>query len=105
MIPYLVLAELQNTALAAILTFSDRVIYPAYEVVPRLWDVSALEDQSIAGVIMWVPGSVPFLVAVLWLVITVIAAPRLASAPPPGRDEQLAPQKADREHPAAPTHR
>ena len=28
MIPYLVLADLQNTALAAILTFADRVIYP-----------------------------------------------------------------------------
>jgi len=54
MIPYLVLAEAQNTALAAILTFSDRVtdrvIYPAYAAAPRLADLSALEDQAIAGV-------------------------------------------------------
>jgi cytochrome c oxidase assembly factor CtaG len=105
MIPYVVLAELQNSALGAIFTFSDRVIYPAYEIAPRMWDVSALEDQSIAGVIMWVPGSVPFLVAVLWLVITVMATPRLALAAPPCRDEQLAPREADRAHPAAPTHR
>jgi cytochrome c oxidase assembly factor CtaG len=76
MIPYLVLAELQNTALSAILTFSDRVIYPAYETAPRLWGVSALEDQSIAGAIMWVPGSLAFLLPLLWLVLTAIAGPK-----------------------------
>ena len=75
MIPYLVLAELQNSTLAAILTFSDRVIYRAYEAVPRVWDISALADQSIAGVIMWVPGSLVFLLPVLWLIVTAIAAP------------------------------
>src|ERR1700730_7278235 len=76
MIPYLVLAELQNTALSAILTFSDRVIYRAYETAPRLWGVSALEDQSIAGAIMWVPGSLAFLLPLLWLVLTAIAGPK-----------------------------
>ena len=76
MIPYLVLGELQNTLLSAILAFSDRVIYPAYEAGPRLWGVSALEDQSIAGAIMWVPGSLAFLLPLLWLVLTAVAAPR-----------------------------
>ena len=72
MIPFLVLGEFQNTALSAILAFSDRVIYPAYEAAPRLWGVSALEDQSIAGAIMWVPGSLAFLFPVLWLVLTAV---------------------------------
>lgn len=76
MIPYLVLAELQNTALAAILTFSDRVVYPAYLAVPRVGGLSALEDQAVAGLIMWVPGSLAFLVPLLWLVITGLSAPR-----------------------------
>jgi cytochrome c oxidase assembly factor CtaG len=75
MIPYLLLAELQNTILAAILTFSDRVIYPTYAAVPSTGALSALEDQSLAGVIMWVPGSIAFLVPLLWLVFTTIAAP------------------------------
>ena len=75
MLPYLALAELQNAGIAAIFTFADRVIYPAYETLPRRWDLSALEDQSIAGVIMWIPGSLPFLVAALWVVMTAIAAP------------------------------
>ena len=70
MIPYLVLADLQNSVLAAILTFSDRVIYSAYEAVPRAQGFSALEDQAIAGVIMWVPGSLAFLLPVLWIVAT-----------------------------------
>ena len=74
MIPYLALAELQNSTLAAILTFADRVIYPAYETLPRRWDITALEDQSIAGVIMWVPGSLAFLLPMLWLIVTAVVA-------------------------------
>ncbi len=75
MIPYLALADLQNSALAAILTFSDHVLYPTYAAVPRIWGLSALEDQAIAGVLMWVPGSLVFLLPVLWLVATGLAAP------------------------------
>ncbi len=75
MIPYLVLADLQNSALAAILTFSDHVLYPAYAAVPRIWGLSVLEDQAIAGVLMWVPGSLAFLVPILWLVATGLTAP------------------------------
>jgi cytochrome c oxidase assembly factor CtaG/ferredoxin len=67
--PYLVLADLQNTVLAALLTFSDRVLYPYYAAVPRLEGLSALDDQATAGVIMWVPGSVAFLVPLFWLAI------------------------------------
>jgi len=86
MVPYLVLAEFQNTTLAAILTFSDRVIYPAYESVSRLSGPSPLQDQSLAGVIMWVPGSVAFLLPTLWLVVTLLAAPapRVSEAAPKG---------------------
>jgi cytochrome c oxidase assembly factor CtaG len=75
MIPYLVLAEMQNTALAAILTFSDRVVYPAYLAAPRAGGLSPLEDQAVAGLIMWVPGSLAFLIPVLWLVITGLHSP------------------------------
>jgi putative membrane protein len=78
MIPYLALADVQNSALAAILTFSDRVIYPAYGALPPMWGLSPLEDQAIAGVIMWVPGSLAFLLPVLWLVATTLTAPRPA---------------------------
>jgi cytochrome c oxidase assembly factor CtaG len=62
LLPYLIVADLSNTALSALLTFSDRVMYPYYAAMPRLGGLSALEDQSAAGVLMWVPGSVAFLV-------------------------------------------
>ncbi|PYO03571.1 MAG: cytochrome c oxidase assembly protein [Candidatus Rokuibacteriota bacterium] len=78
MIPYLVLAEAQNTALAAILTFSDRVIYPAYAAAPRVWDLTALEDQAIAGVLMWVPGSFAFLLPTIWLIVQSLSPARPA---------------------------
>ena len=85
MIPYLVLGDLQNNVLAAILTFSDHVIYPAYDAMPRSQGgVSALEDQAIAGVIMWVPGSLAFLLPVVWIVATVMVTrepDRMGTAP------------------------
>ena len=69
MIPYLVLADLQNTALAAFLTFYDKVLYPTYEHAPRLWGSNPLDDQVIAGTIMWVPGSIIFLVPAATIVL------------------------------------
>ena len=62
MVPYLLIADLQNTVLSAILVFSDRVLYPSYSSVPRLFGLSALEDQVAAGAIMWVVGSIAFVV-------------------------------------------
>jgi cytochrome c oxidase assembly factor CtaG len=81
MIPYLLLADLQNTVLAAILTLSDRVIYPAYAA--RLGTIAALGDQSVAGVIMWVPGSLVFLVAAVWVAVEMLAPPGRAALPAP----------------------
>jgi len=62
MIPYLLLADLVNTGLSAALVFSDHVLYPTYQLAPRLWGISALGDQAAAGAIMWVPGSIAFLI-------------------------------------------
>ncbi len=62
MIPYLILADLVNTGLSAFLVFSKDVVYPTYALAPRLWGISALGDQAVAGGIMWVPGSIVFLV-------------------------------------------
>src|SRR5205085_6292850 len=61
LVPYLILADVQNTALAALLTFSDEPLYSHYTQVPRLGGLTAQEDQAAAGVIMWVPGSLAFL--------------------------------------------
>ncbi|MGH8639480.1 MAG: cytochrome c oxidase assembly protein, partial [Burkholderiales bacterium] len=68
----LLAADISNSALAAILTFSDRVLYPTYATVPRIGP-SALEDQVLAGVIMWVPGSLPFLIPAAAITIRLLS--------------------------------
>jgi cytochrome c oxidase assembly factor CtaG len=67
LIPYLILADLQNTLLCALLTFSDRPFYAYYANGPRLGNLSPLEDQAAAGVLMWVPGSLAFLLPLFWI--------------------------------------
>src|SRR5215831_16586594 len=76
---YLLFADIQNTALSAFLIFSERVVYPTYAAVPRLWGISALDDQAAAGAIMWVPGSVIFLIPVGILAVRLLDSPRTRS--------------------------
>jgi cytochrome c oxidase assembly factor CtaG len=73
--PYLILADIQNTVLSALFTFSDRVVYASYAVVPRLGGLSALADQSAAGVLMWVPGSFVYLFPIFWISIRLFSVP------------------------------
>jgi putative membrane protein len=70
---YLILADLQNTVLSAWLVFSERLVYSAYEVSPRLWQISAMDDQVAAGAIMWVPGSIAFFFPVAWIVVQMLS--------------------------------
>jgi len=73
MIPYLLLADIQNTALAAFLCFYDQVLYPTYQLAPRLWGIKPLDDQVLAGTIMWVPGSMVFLVPAAAIAIQLLS--------------------------------
>lgn len=76
MIPYLFLADFQNTALAAFLIFCDRVVYPTYSVAPRLLNLSPLEDQAAAGAFMWVPGSIVYLIPIGLIAIQAMSSRR-----------------------------
>lgn len=58
--------------LGALLTFADEPRYPAYVERAQQLGISALEDQQLAGLIMWVPSALPYLIgglvmAALWL--------------------------------------
>ncbi len=76
MIPYLVLADVQNTAFSAIFAFAERAIYPVYGTVPRLWGISVLDDQAAAGALMWVPGSVAYVLPIGLLIGEILSPPR-----------------------------
>jgi len=82
MVPYLLFANLVSMGLAALLSFSDRVLYASYHLAPRLWGISALDDQSAAGAIMWVPGSIPFLIPAIVLGMQALDTRRAYSARP-----------------------
>jgi cytochrome c oxidase assembly factor CtaG len=73
MIPYLLIADVQNTLLAAAFTFADRVLYPFYELQNRAGVAAALDDQVLAGVIMWVPMSLAYLVPAVLLTIRLLS--------------------------------
>ncbi|PWT81938.1 MAG: cytochrome c oxidase assembly protein [Blastocatellia bacterium] len=73
-IPYLVSADLINTALSAVLSFSTHVLYPTYASAPRILAISPIEDQALAGVIMWVPGSIAFLLPAVMVIVQLFEA-------------------------------
>ena len=62
LIPYLMLADIVNTGLSGFLCFSGRLLYPSYAAVPRLFGLTALNDQIAAGAFMWIMGSMVFLI-------------------------------------------
>ena len=75
-LPYLFLADFQNTALSAFLVFCERVVYPTYATVPRISNLTPLADQAAAGAMMWVAGSVFFLVPVGLITIELLSPRR-----------------------------
>jgi putative membrane protein len=69
MVPYLIVADLQNTVLSATLVFAERVLYPSYAEAPRVFGLSPRDDQAAAGAIMWVIGSVAFLIPAMLIAV------------------------------------
>lgn len=64
---YIFLIAIPAGILAAVLVFSEHVIYPTYAAAPRLWQLSALADQQAGGLIMMVPSKMIYL-----LVLTIV---------------------------------
>ena len=59
------LATISNIVLGAYTVLKAPVLYHAYEVTGRLFGFAALADEQIGGIIIWIPGSMMCLVAVL----------------------------------------
>jgi putative membrane protein len=59
-IAYIGSAKVGLAALGLALTWSSTVFYPYYEHVPRIWGLTASEDQNVGGVIMMLEQSVTF---------------------------------------------
>jgi len=92
---YVFAAAVQSGVLGALITFSQRPWYPSHEAGAQAWGLTALEDQQLAGLLMWVPSSLIYVSAALLLFVGWLAASErrtaraegsrapLADAPPP----------------------
>ncbi|HVX39805.1 MAG TPA: cytochrome c oxidase assembly protein [Gemmatimonadaceae bacterium] len=67
-IVYLFTTAVHTGVLGALMTFSRVVWYPAYGDRAAAWGLTPLADQQLAGLIMWIPASVAYLVAALLIV-------------------------------------
>lgn len=64
---YLVTADAVNTMLSAFLAFCGRPVYSYYIDHPNPFQVSQLDDQVLGAVVMWVFGSMVFLIPAGWI--------------------------------------
>jgi putative membrane protein len=64
---YLVMADIVNTVLSAFLAFCDRPVYGYYLKEPNAFHIAPLSDQRAGAVVMWVVGSLIFLVPAIVL--------------------------------------
>jgi putative membrane protein len=77
---YLFATMLSSTALGALLSLAKTALYPFYANAPRvlnglplptltpgprLWELGVLDDQRIAGLIMWLPGNMLYFIALM----------------------------------------
>src|SRR3954447_6091545 len=63
---YIGVAKVGLAALGLYLTWSTSALYPYYQTVPRIWGLTAVQDQNVGGAIMMVEQSLTF--------VTVLAA-------------------------------
>jgi cytochrome c oxidase assembly factor CtaG len=69
---YMGAAKFGLAALGLYLTWSSSVIYPYYEHVPRIWGLSALEDQNAGGALMMVEQSLTFVIVLVALFVQML---------------------------------
>jgi cytochrome c oxidase assembly factor CtaG len=69
---YLIAAKISVGLLGIFLTWSHGVAYPYYEHVPRIWGLSAIEDQNLGGAIMMVEQSIVLVIAFVILFVRML---------------------------------
>jgi putative membrane protein len=85
---YLFTTMLHTGALGALLTLSPQVWYEPYLSTTAAWGFSALEDQQLGGLVMWIPAGTAYLViglllAARWIGLAPARTERAASASRP----------------------
>ncbi len=74
---YLVSADIVNTLLSAFLAFCGRPVYPFYVDHPNPFGMLAVDDQVLGASIMWVIGSLAFLVPAMLITLRLLRPSQL----------------------------
>lgn len=68
-VAYVFTTGLHTSILGALLTFSQRPWYSSYEATAPVWGLTAIEDQQLGGLIMWIPAGTILLLVALFLLV------------------------------------
>lgn len=63
-IVYLIVASTPKHFLGALITFAGEPLYDAYQAAEPVFAITVIDDQGIAGLLMWVPSQVMHLIAI-----------------------------------------
>jgi putative membrane protein len=64
---YIIAVRLIGAVLGNVLVWSGTILYPRYAAGERRWDITAVQDQNVAGAIMMVEGSILTILLFGWL--------------------------------------
>jgi putative membrane protein len=70
----------QMGLLGALITFAGSALYAPHLLTTQGWGLSPIEDQQLAGLIMWAPGSALYLFAALLIGWRLLSPSRMAAA-------------------------
>ena len=71
---YLFMQSVVPTVPAAWLTFAEDVVYKSYDIPTRLWGISVIDDQQLAGAVMKTAGGIFLWAIIIYLFFTKFAA-------------------------------
>ncbi len=66
---HLFVTMMHTSILGALIALSPRVLFVAQTRFAPEWGMTALEDQQLAGLLMWVPGGIVYAGAALWMLM------------------------------------
>ncbi len=79
-VAYTLSMVLPDMLIGVAIAFSTRPIYTFYSAGPRLWGLSVMDDQMLAGAFMWIGGGMMYSLAALVLFARIL---RIGEAKPP----------------------
>lgn len=79
------LSAIQMGLLGALLVFAPEPLYLPHLASAEAFGFSAVNDQQIAGVVMWVPANLPLMAVLIWRLLALVGTPGQVVEHAPGR--------------------